>query len=69
MMNATKRPIATKPPALKPGQARRILRRRDGEKAADATNRAKRMTWGGRIVSGPTATGAMWLFVVTEVES
>ena len=66
MPNATKRPILTKPPPLKPGQARRILRRRDGEKAADALNRAKRMTWGERIVSGPLGVAGVWMFVVTE---
>ena len=64
MSSEIRRASVRPPPALRPGQDLRSLKRRPGDDYAAAISRARDMPWWHRYASGPYPTSARWVFVI-----
>lgn len=53
------------PTVLRPGQERRVLRMRGGERTEDGIARARALTWWPRVVSErPTSSSRHWVWII-----
>lgn len=56
--------------SLRPGQERRVLRMRAGEKPEGAIARASALTWWPRAVAErPTSSGGHWVWIIDPPEA